>query len=137
MRDRINPLSNVIEFTGQKGWVAKTNSVMNELQGSLSELEAFNECYLVFSPKKITPANRKDYENRLVANVVDKLAECKVMLDGLSVMFGEEQVARVMVEKGRELFQRYEEELSNCIAVTEYMKEFGRKLNGKSNQKPV
>lgn len=135
MKDR-NPLTNIIEFTGYKAWVAKTNSVMNKLQGSLSDLQAFDECYVMFSPNDITPANRKDYEENLVAKVVDNLAECMVMLDGLKVIFGEEQVENKTVEKGKELFGRYEEELTNCLTVAEYMQKLGRRLSDKSNSEP-
>lgn len=135
MKDR-NPLTNIIEFTGYKAWVAKTNSVMNKLQGSLSDLQAFDECYVMFSPNDITPANRKDYEENLVAKVVNNLAECMVMLDGLKVIFGEEQVENKTVEKGKELFGRYEEELTNCLTVAEYMQKLGRRLSDKSNSEP-
>lgn len=135
MKDR-NPLTNIIEFTGQKAWVAKSNSVMNRLQGSLSDLQAFDECYVMFSPNDVTPANRKEYEENLVAKVVDNLAECMVMLEGLKVIFGEERVENKTVEKGRETFKRYEEELTNCLTVADYMQKLGRRLSGKSNSEP-
>lgn len=135
MKDR-NPLANIIEFTGHKAWVAKTNSVMNKLQGSLSDLQAFDECYVMFSSNDVTPANRKDYEESLMAKVVDNLAECMVMLDGLKVIFGEERVENKTVEKGKELFGRYEEELTNCLTVAEYMQKLGRQLSDKSNSEP-
>ncbi|MCQ2081676.1 MAG: hypothetical protein MJZ11_08450 [Lachnospiraceae bacterium] len=139
MKDRKNPLANIIEFCGPKGWVAKVNSVMNELQGSLSDYEAFDECYLLFSPKDITPANRKEYKEFLRAKIIDKLAETLVMLEGLGVLFGEKELDQAVVVKGNELFARYEEELSNCIAVADYMKNLGkvREDNKKPRQKEV
>ena len=137
MKDKPNPLGNIIEFTGSKGWVAKTSQAMTELQGALSELDSFNECYLVFSPKNITPANRKDFEKELKANVVEKIAQCLVMLDGLCVIFGEEQITKMMANKGRELFKRYEEELANCVAVANYMQNLGKRKNdGNSESRP-
>ena len=129
-----NPLGNIIEFTGQKCWVARTSQVMNELQGSLSDYEAFSECYLVFSPRNITPANRKDYEQTLKANIVDKLAEVLVMLDGLSVILGEEVVEKAVNKKGKEIFSRYEEELTNCMTVAKYMYDFGKNLNARNTE---
>lgn len=130
-----NPLIDVIEFTGQKGWVAKTRSVMAELHGALSDLEAFHECYLVFSPKNVTPANSKDYEKALKTNVVEKVAECFVMLDGLGVIFGEEQVANMVDIKGNQIITDCEKAIEDCISVANYMKNFGKNLNVEDNKK--
>lgn len=135
MKDRKNPLLNIIEFTGSRAWVARTNSAMNELQGSLSDLEAFEECYAMFSPRKVTPLNREEYKKALEENVLDKLAECLLMLEGLGAIFGEERVADRVTEKGRELFKRYEEELDTCVSVAEFMKKLGKELNVESKQK--
>lgn len=133
MRDR-HPLSNIIEFVGQKGWMAETNKSLTELQGAISDLQAFNECYLMFSPKCVTPANRNDYERELRDKVRDKLADCLVMLEGMGVISGEEETESLVSEKGRELFARYEEELSNCIAVADYMEKLRNKLDGHNSK---
>ena len=129
-------MANIIDFVGPRTWIAKANSVMNELQGSLSDLEAFDQCYLMFSPRDVTPANRKDYHEALEDRVVDKLAECKVMFDGLDAIFGEDRIRERVAQKGSEIFERYEEELTNCVAVAEYMSELKGRLNAESNSKP-